>query len=157
MMRNRITFSNVVAVLALFVALGGSAYAAGKLSGKSIKPGSVPANRIKPGSLTSTQIKDSSLKAVKSASALNQVTYQTAATATDPNVLTPYTTTATCPAGLKVIAGGASSSNNNTGAFINDQGPSPDHLSWVVHSFSGSTASTVTATAICTGVSTTSP
>ena len=42
-----LTFSNVVAFIALFVALGGSVYAAGKISGTQIKSGSVPGNRIK--------------------------------------------------------------------------------------------------------------
>ena len=37
-MRPRITFSNVVALLALFFALGGTVYAAAKISGKTIKP-----------------------------------------------------------------------------------------------------------------------
>jgi hypothetical protein len=35
-MRRRLTFANVVAVIALFLALGGTVYAAGKISGKTI-------------------------------------------------------------------------------------------------------------------------
>jgi hypothetical protein len=66
-----LSFSNVVACLALFLALGGTVYAAGKISGNQIKPNSLPGNRvkaktltgkqIKPGSLTGTQIKAGSL------------------------------------------------------------------------------------------------
>lgn len=37
-----LSFSNVVACLALFIALGGTVYAAGKISGKQIKPSSLP-------------------------------------------------------------------------------------------------------------------
>jgi hypothetical protein len=70
-----LSFSNVIACLALFVALGGSVYAAGKISGDQIKPNSLPGNRVKarsltakqvkPGSLTGTQIKAGSLSAGK--------------------------------------------------------------------------------------------
>lgn len=165
--RDRITFSNVVAVLALFFALGGTVYAAGKINGHQIKPKSLPGNRVvakslpgnrvKPNTLTSRQINDASLSAVKSAKSLANVTYQNATSNLDPAVTTPVTTTATCPNGLKVIGGGGLSSNSDTGGFVNDMGPSPDHASWVVHSFSGSVASTVTATAICTSVSATTP
>jgi hypothetical protein len=46
----------VISVLALFVALGGTVYAASKISGKTIKPNSIPANRLKKHSLSKTQI-----------------------------------------------------------------------------------------------------
>src|ERR1700709_126699 len=55
-----LSFSNVVAVLALFLALGGSVYAASsksKISGARIKPKSLPGNRIKARSLTGSQLK----------------------------------------------------------------------------------------------------
>src|SRR5262245_32099378 len=43
----------VIALAALFVALGGTVYAAGhgKLDGRKIKPKSLPGSRLKPGSL----------------------------------------------------------------------------------------------------------
>jgi hypothetical protein len=43
-----LSFANVVAVMALFIALGGGAYAAKKLSGKAIKNSSIPAKKLKP-------------------------------------------------------------------------------------------------------------
>jgi hypothetical protein len=56
-MRRHLTYSNVIASLALFIALGGSSYAAikitgrnvtnGSLTGKDIKKRSVPLNRLK--------------------------------------------------------------------------------------------------------------
>ena len=69
----RITCANVVATMALFLALaGGTVWAANKISGKQIKknslPGNrikkntVPANRIKNASLTDTQIKPGSIQ-----------------------------------------------------------------------------------------------
>jgi hypothetical protein len=116
--RGRITFSNVVALIALFVALGGTTYAAAKLSGKQIKPKSIPPNRIKPNSLSSQQIRDASLANVKSASALARVTYVSAVGTLDPAAITPLTVTATCPPKQKALGGGATvGDQNNSGAF----------------------------------------
>src|SRR3954462_8602989 len=42
-----------IALLALFVALGGSAAAAAFINGKSIKPGSIPENRLAPQAVAS--------------------------------------------------------------------------------------------------------
>ena len=57
MIRTRLTYANVVASLALFVALGGTSVAATSLiSGAKIKQNSIPANRIKKGSLTAIQV-----------------------------------------------------------------------------------------------------
>jgi hypothetical protein len=56
-----LSFSNVVACLALFVALGGSVYAAGKISGNQIKANSIPGNRVKAKTLTAKQVKPGSL------------------------------------------------------------------------------------------------
>jgi hypothetical protein len=58
--RKMFTFSNLIAVIALFVALGGSDYATGKINRKQIKPKSIPGNRIKPDTLTGKQLKSQS-------------------------------------------------------------------------------------------------
>jgi hypothetical protein len=58
---------NVVAYLALVVALSGTAYAAGKINGKQIKPNSIPGNRIRNGSLTGQQVNSSTLGVVPGA------------------------------------------------------------------------------------------
>jgi hypothetical protein len=61
-----LTFSNMVAVLALFFALGGSVYAAtGKISGAQIKPKSIPGNRIKPKTITGQQIQPGSISSAQ--------------------------------------------------------------------------------------------
>jgi hypothetical protein len=59
-----------VAVIALFIALGGSVYAANKISGKTIKKGSEPGNRIKKNTITGKQVKESTLGNVPNANAL---------------------------------------------------------------------------------------
>lgn len=74
----------VVAGLALMVALGGTVYAAGKISGKTIKVkslpgnrlavGSVPGNRLKPGAIKGSQLAPGSITGIQiDASTLGQV------------------------------------------------------------------------------------
>ena len=63
-LRTRLTYANVVATLALFVALGGSSYAALKISGREIKAHTITGQNIKRNSLGRRQIKESSLSAV---------------------------------------------------------------------------------------------
>lgn len=97
-----LTFSNVIAVIALFIALGGAAYAGSKLDGKSIvngsigggklknetitagkiKKGTITGTQIAPGSIDSTQINTSTLSTVPSATTAQSATSaQTAASA----------------------------------------------------------------------------
>ena len=150
--RSRITFSNVVAVLALFVALGGSAYAAGKFNGKSIKPKSIPGNRVKPGSLTSTQIKDGSLSSVKSALGIKTVTYAKITVQINGGGTTPSTVPVSCSPSQKALGGGALSSDPVNGAFVNDAGITPDGTGYVAHVYPGAATSSVTVSAACVPV-----
>jgi hypothetical protein len=46
-MRPKLSFANVMSVIAVFIALGGGAYAAKKLNGKSIANNSIPAKKLK--------------------------------------------------------------------------------------------------------------
>ena len=61
--RRSLSFSNVVALMALFFALGGSAYAvaAGKIDGTQIQAGSIPGNRLQAKAVGTNQIKPSSI------------------------------------------------------------------------------------------------
>jgi hypothetical protein len=61
--RSRLTFANVVAVLALFVALGSSATAAVLITGKNVKDGTLTGKDIKNSSVGSVDIKDGNLHA----------------------------------------------------------------------------------------------
>jgi hypothetical protein len=60
--RGKLTFSNVLALAAVFLALGGTVYAASKINGKSIKKRSEPGNRLKNDSVTGKQVNESTLK-----------------------------------------------------------------------------------------------
>jgi hypothetical protein len=83
----------VIAVLALFVALGGTVYAASSISGKTIKKNSLPGNRIKKKTVTGNQIKndaitgaqvnESTLGKVPSASVADKATLADKATTAD--------------------------------------------------------------------------
>lgn len=166
--RKVLTFSNVVACIALFVALGGTVYAAGKISGTQIKPGSLPGDRIKaksltagriqPRSLTGRQIKANSLGAKQieertldgvTASALGEIHYVTITVPTTPQA-GGNQGTAVCPVGTYVIGGGASVNNENF-ASVNDSGPSATHSGWTATVY-GEPGLRMTVTAICTAV-----
>jgi hypothetical protein len=162
-----LTFSNVVACLALFIALGGSVYAAGKINGKQIKRSSLPGNRIKPKSiapnrikpksLTGRQVKPNSLTGAQinqktltgvSAAALADVRYE-AVTVTLSDDFRPTAATANCPAGSYVIGGGATLSDG-TEAVVKDSGPSPLRNGWTASGTSWwNSRATMTVTAIC--------
>jgi len=60
----------VVAILALFVALGGSVYAAKKaqINGKTIRAKSIPGNRLKPRSVPANRLKPNVLRGLRGAS-----------------------------------------------------------------------------------------
>ena len=61
--RLRLTYANVVASLALFLALGGSAYAVSKISGSTLVNRSVAGKKIKADTLTGREIRESTLGA----------------------------------------------------------------------------------------------
>jgi hypothetical protein len=64
MLRQRLTYANVMSTLAVFIALGGSSYAAVKLSGANIKDRSIPAKKLKRNSITAREVRESRLSRV---------------------------------------------------------------------------------------------
>jgi hypothetical protein len=60
-LRRHLSFANVIACLALFVALGGGAYAATQVNGKYIVKHSIGANKLKNETITNKQIKKGTL------------------------------------------------------------------------------------------------
>jgi len=63
--------ATVVAYLALFVALGGTVYAAATINGRQIKKNSIPGNRLRRKSVTGTQVNSSTLGLVPNAAHAN--------------------------------------------------------------------------------------
>lgn len=102
--------ANAVAYLALFMALGGGAYAATHINGRTIRKNSIPANRLKRNSVTGRQVRESSLGTVPSAASANTAT--TATTARNANALAGLGVAAFGPG---VINGGIDSAQNGGG------------------------------------------
>ena len=67
-LRPRLTYANVTATLALFVALGGGAYAATQINGKNLKDRSVAGKKLKRNTVTGTEVKEATLGKVPTAS-----------------------------------------------------------------------------------------
>jgi hypothetical protein len=63
-LRRRLSYANVVATLALFVALGGSSYAVTRISGSQLADRSVAGKKLKRNTLGGGQIKESRLRTV---------------------------------------------------------------------------------------------
>jgi hypothetical protein len=65
--RRHFTYANVMATLALFIALGGSSYAALNLTGRDIRDGSLTHRELKRNTLGGTKIRESRLGKVRRA------------------------------------------------------------------------------------------
>jgi hypothetical protein len=63
-LRQRLTYANAMSTIAVFIALGGSSYAALTISGSDIENRSVPAKKLKRNSLTYREIRESRLSRV---------------------------------------------------------------------------------------------
>ena len=102
-LRRHLSFANVLACLALFMALGGVGYAATTINGNAIKKQTIGAGKLKKGTLTSTQVKanaltgsvidESTLTIVPAAQTANFA--QTAQTATTASTAASATTAET--------------------------------------------------------------
>jgi hypothetical protein len=62
-LRTRLTYANVMSTLAVFIALGGSSYAALRISGRNIENRSIPAKKLKRNSITGKEVRESRLNA----------------------------------------------------------------------------------------------
>lgn len=74
--KERLTYANVMATLAVFIALGGSSYAAVKINGRDIRSRTITSGKVKRNTLSGVEIRESSLGRVnraKSADSLGGV------------------------------------------------------------------------------------
>ena len=60
-LRSRLTYANCMATIAVFIALGGSSYAAIQVTGRSVKDSSLTGRDVRNSSLTGTDIRNRSL------------------------------------------------------------------------------------------------
>ncbi|MGH8574297.1 MAG: hypothetical protein ACREX8_17225, partial [Gammaproteobacteria bacterium] len=66
-LRGHLTYANVMATIAVFVALGGTTYAAVTITGRNVEDASLSGKDIKPNSLTGRQVAESRLRPVRRA------------------------------------------------------------------------------------------
>jgi hypothetical protein len=94
--RSRLSYANVMATIALFLALSGSSYAALKISGKQIKKGTVTSKQIKDHSVRGRDLARGLLASAKAAP-LASAAFEASRDAGPSNVppSTSYTTVAT--------------------------------------------------------------
>jgi hypothetical protein len=108
-LRAHLSYANVMATLALFVALGGSAYAAVRISGSQIRDRSIPARKVKRNSLSGQEIAERKLGTVPRAFAATQAQTadqaETAANALRLDGKAPSDYRASCPANALQRAG----------------------------------------------------
>jgi hypothetical protein len=160
----------VISLIAVFVALGGTGYAAfavpkNSVGTKQLKKGAVTGAKIKNGSITGANFNLSKLGTVPSATnatyatsaSIAKLTYVVTST-TVPSIMQNQDESASCPAGTNVVGGGVRL-GDTTDDYINDSGPN-GRTGWIsnVHSTSSpSTTQSVTVTAICAPAAATAP
>jgi hypothetical protein len=93
-LRNRLTYANVLATLALFVAMGGSAYAVSKITGAQVKDRSLTSRDLRSNSANGRVVNERSLGAVPRAQNSARLAGQPASRFL-----------VSCPAGTKGIVG----------------------------------------------------
>jgi hypothetical protein len=171
--RNALTYSNVTATLALFIALGGASYAATQLPRNSVGSAQIKRNgvtntdiannavtgaKVRTGSLDGTDIDLATLGTVPTASGLAKVTYEKAAASIAPydgtGNYSSALATATCKPGQNVLGGGVSVESQED-ELVNSSYPDGTNAWSGVAFNSGSSARSVTVTAICAPASTT--
>jgi hypothetical protein len=174
MIRARLSYANVTASIALFVALGGGAYAATVLPARSvgsrelkkdavltsrIKRGAVDGSKVRDGSLTGDDVKESTLGVVPTATnavhaasavALDKMTYKAVTGNVGANSLNGAT--AQCDPGQHVIGGGVKVGDALNSYVIDDY---PEGNAGFTGRVGSAVASTFTVYAICTSVTTT--
>ena len=144
-LRRRLTYANLIATLALFVALGGTSYAALKVTGKNVKNSSLSGVDIKNSSLTTADVKDRSLQskdfkagqlpagpkgdkgdtgAAGAAGAAGATNVTTRANTVSAPVGSSDVT-ASCQAGEKAVGGGPSYTNDEPEITVQQSKPSP--------------------------------
>lgn len=172
--RFRLTYSSVAATVALFVALGGGAYAAvtfpaNSVGTKQIQNNSVVAAKIKKNAVTSAKVLDNSLTGAdiqegslanvpsalhaNSSGALDKVTYKTA-TGTAPNGQTSGSATAACDPGQHVISGGVKVNDLINGLLL-DEFPDAANTAWTARVGAVNVDVAFTVYAVCTSVTAT--
>lgn len=115
--RRHLSYANVMASIAVFVALGGGAYAAATINGSKIVKGTVGGAKLKKGTITNTQVKANSL----TGSSIDESSLSTVPSAQTAQTAASATTAATATtAGNANTAGSANTAQSANTAHSAD-------------------------------------
>ena len=154
-LRSRLTYANVVATLALFSALGGSAYATLRVTGANVVDGSLTGADIRNGSLTGADIRNKSLTGSKIKS-LTRANFRNGRLLTGGTTLSYVSKQGTinndgfgaqsaqCPAGKLPVGGGFSLDLPGT-VYISQ----PNGDSWIAQLQNGKPGTVFSVIAVC--------
>jgi hypothetical protein len=78
-LRPQLSYANVMATIAVFVALGGTGYAASKINGKNIKNGTIAGEKLKKNTLGGSQINEGKLRKLDEAAHADTADFATSA------------------------------------------------------------------------------
>jgi hypothetical protein len=145
--RRLLTPANVIACVALFVALGGTGWA-----GQVIGHNAVGTPQLKSNSVTTSKLANGAVTKAKLAGGVvggvapEKITKVDSPIAAIPSNSNGTPVTATCTGGAKAVAGGWS-----TGlyGYVISEGPTPDGLGWTVSFATQSSPASVSVSAIC--------
>jgi hypothetical protein len=168
-LRKHLSYSNVMATIAVFAVLGGTAVAAGKIRTANIANNAVTSKKLAPNAATSAKIADGAVESPEladggvaaadiaggavTAAKLGKLEYRGSIV----NVDGGESTIASCKAGEKLIGGGATVEGEDNvldgGSYVAESGPTSDRTGWVARAFDDDAAAdTLTVTAICLGL-----
>jgi hypothetical protein len=145
--RRLLTPANVLACLALFIALGGTGWA-----GEVLRKSSVGAPQLKSNSVTSSKIANGAVTKAKLAAGVvggvdaSKITKVDSPIAAVPANSTGTVVTAACPAGAKAVAGGWSA---GLYAYQLSEGPTPDGNGWSVSFGTNESPASVSVSVMC--------
>jgi hypothetical protein len=91
-LRHRLTYANVMSTLAVFIALGGSSYAAITIDGANIKNRSISGKKLRNNALTGRQVRESTLSRVPYARVADNAEQLAGLTAADFKIKCPLDT-----------------------------------------------------------------
>jgi hypothetical protein len=145
--RRLFTPANLIACVALFVALGGTGWAGQVLSKNSVgtaqlKSNAVSTSKIANGAVTKAKLGAGILGGV----AAGKISKVDSPIATVPANSTGTVVTATCPVGAKASGGGYSS---GLYTYPISEGPTADGMGWTVSFASNQTPGSVSVAAMC--------
>jgi hypothetical protein len=152
-----LTPANVIACVALFVALGGTGWAGqvighGAVGAVQLKASAVTTSKLASNSVTSSKLANGAVTKAKLAAGVvggvdaSKITKVDSPIAAVPANSTGTVVTATCPAGSKAVGGGWSA-----GLYADplSEGPSPDGAGWTVSFWTGASPASVSVSAMC--------